>query len=159
MIITPSSDLIADVLQAADPTVQRAAAAKLDAMEPTESDFGAVLDSRTSELAAAGRGPGDSQTVRSDTTGDVGSVSATRVINAAPPAKAYQKFEAFVLQVFVESMLPQGAQDVFGKGIAGGIWRSMLAEQLGNQLAEGKGIGIAKRLAAAHPPDDRGTQD
>jgi Rod binding domain-containing protein len=27
----------------------------------------------------------------------------------------------------------------------------MLAEQLGNQLAKGKGIGIAKQLAAAHP--------
>jgi hypothetical protein len=27
----------------------------------------------------------------------------------------------------------------------------MLAEQLGNQLAKGKGIGIARELAAAHP--------
>lgn len=27
----------------------------------------------------------------------------------------------------------------------------MLAEQLGNQLAKGNGIGIAKQLAAAHP--------
>jgi Rod binding domain-containing protein len=27
----------------------------------------------------------------------------------------------------------------------------MMAEQLGNQLAQGKGIGIAKQLAVAHP--------
>jgi hypothetical protein len=27
----------------------------------------------------------------------------------------------------------------------------MLAEQLGNQLAKGKGIGIARQLAASHP--------
>jgi hypothetical protein len=27
----------------------------------------------------------------------------------------------------------------------------MMAEQLGNQLAQGKGIGIAKQLAASHP--------
>jgi hypothetical protein len=34
----------------------------------------------------------------------------------------------------------------------------MLAEQLGNQLAQGKGIGIARQLAAAHPVvrDDAG---
>jgi Rod binding domain-containing protein len=30
----------------------------------------------------------------------------------------------------------------------------MLAEQLGNQLAQGKGIGIAKQLAGAHPASD-----
>jgi peptidoglycan hydrolase FlgJ len=48
-------------------------------------------------------------------------------------------------------MLPKESEEVFGKGTAGGVWKSMLAEQLGNQLAKGNGIGIAKQLAAAHP--------
>ena len=55
-------------------------------------------------------------------------------------------------------MLPKESEEVFGKGTAGGVWKSMLAEQLGAQLAKGKGIGIAKQLAAAHPagPDATG---
>jgi Rod binding domain-containing protein len=55
-------------------------------------------------------------------------------------------------------MLPKQSEDLFGKGTAGTVWRSMMAEQLGNQLAQGKGIGIAKQLAAAHPaaPADSG---
>ena len=44
-------------------------------------------------------------------------------------------------------MLPKESEEVFGKGTAGGVWKSMLAEQLGAQLAKGKGIGIAKQLA------------
>jgi Rod binding domain-containing protein len=46
----------------------------------------------------------------------------------------------------------------FGKGVAGDVWRSMLAEQLGNAVAKSGGVGIAKFLAAAHPgeaPSDR----
>ena len=81
-----------------------------------------------------------------------------QVIKASSPTDVYRKFEAFVLQVFVETMLPKQSEDLFGKGTAGTVWRSMLAEQLGNQLAQGKGIGIAKQLAAAHlaVPDDSG---
>lgn len=157
MIVTPPSDLLVDVLQAADPSVQRAATAKLDAMKPSEGDFSVTLDARTAELAA-GADASDGPSARASGSTDLAAgASPARVINGSRPADAYRKFEAFVLQVFVETMLPEGAQDVFGKGIAGGIWRSMLAEQLGNQLAQGKGIGIAKQLAVAHPPiqDDK----
>ena len=56
--------------------------------------------------------------------------------------------------MFVESMLPKDASDVFGKGTAGTIWRSMLAEQIGNEMAKGNGIGIAKQLAKARYPAD-----
>jgi hypothetical protein len=64
---------------------------------------------------------------------------------------AYGQFEAFVLQSFIESMLPRNAINVFGRGSAGEFWRSMLAEKMGGELARGGSVGIATRLAATGP--------
>ncbi|MCE7026458.1 rod-binding protein [Jiella avicenniae] len=58
-----------------------------------------------------------------------------------------EQFEGFVLRSFVESMLPSGESEFFGKGTAGDIWRSMLAEEIGNEMAKGGGIGIADTIA------------
>lgn len=58
-----------------------------------------------------------------------------------------EQFEAFALRNFVESMLPSEADNFFGSGTAGSIWRSMLAEHLGAKLAEDGGIGIARSIA------------
>jgi hypothetical protein len=153
MTVAPVNDLVLDVLQSADPVTQRAAAAKLEALKSAGADFGAELG----EAASAAGVTGDQSAKTADAGAVLGATGpgAARVVNAPPSGDVYRKFEAFVLQIFVETMLPEQAQDIFGKGTAGGIWRSMLAEQLGNQLAQGKGIGIAKQLAAAHPaPDD-----
>lgn len=62
---------------------------------------------------------------------------------------AYGQFEAFILQSFVQSMLPKNATNVYGRGTAGEIWRSMLAERIGEELARSGQVGIAQRLAAA----------
>jgi Rod binding domain-containing protein len=51
-----------------------------------------------------------------------------------------------VLQNFVKSMLPNDAENIFGKGATGDIWKGMMAEQLGNVMSEGGGIGIAKQM-------------
>lgn len=63
---------------------------------------------------------------------------------AVPPL---EQFEGFVLRSFVESMLPSEASSYFGSGTAGAIWRSMMAEEIGNELAKGGGIGIAASIA------------
>lgn len=63
---------------------------------------------------------------------------------AVPPL---EQFEGFVLRSFVESMLPSEASSYFGSGTAGAIWRSMMAEEIGNELARGGGIGIASAIA------------
>ncbi|NJO21920.1 MAG: hypothetical protein HC868_01930, partial [Sphingomonadales bacterium] len=44
-------------------------------------------------------------------------------------------------------MLPKDAESLFGKGPAGSIWKSMLAEQLAYKLADGHSFGIAEALA------------
>ncbi|WP_426408950.1 rod-binding protein [Bradyrhizobium ganzhouense] len=146
MIVTPTSDLVLDVLDAADPVTQRAATAKLDALKSSGADFAATMDAEASKAA--------DQSAAKVTEAQSGVVNGppVQVIKKPGPDEVYRKFEAFILQTFVETMLPKESEEVFGKGTAGGVWKSMLAEQLGAQLAKGKGIGIAKQLASAHPP-------
>jgi Rod binding domain-containing protein len=125
---------------------QRAATAKLDALKGSDADFAATMAAEAGKAAAS-----DSPTM-ADVLSGATSAQPVQVIKAAAPGDVYRKFEAFMLQTFVEAMLPKDSEQLFGKGTAGSVWKSMLAEQLGNQLAANKGIGIAKQLAAAHPP-------
>ena len=55
-----------------------------------------------------------------------------------------------VLQTFIQTMLPKDAEAVYGKGMAGDMWKSLLAEQLGDAMAERGGIGIADRVLGDH---------
>lgn len=64
------------------------------------------------------------------------------------PPDAFAQLEAFVLQSFIQTMLPKNSQSFFGKGTAGEVWKSMLAEKLGAQIASSNQVGLAKRLAA-----------
>ncbi|WP_426420141.1 rod-binding protein [Bradyrhizobium genosp. A] len=154
MIVTATPDLVLDVLDAADPVAQRAATAKLDALKSSGADFAATMDAEASKAAAADQ----SAAKVAEAQSGVVNGPPVQVIKKLGPDEVYRKFEAFILQTFVETMLPKESEDVFGKGTAGGVWKSMLAEQLGAQLAKGKGIGIAKQLASAHPagPDVTG---
>lgn len=155
MIVTATPDLVLDVLEAADPVTQRAATAKLDALKSSDADFAATMDAEVGKAAAAA-----DQSAAKVAEAQSGTVNGApvQVIKAPASGEVYRKFEAFILQTFVETMLPKESEAVFGKGTAGGVWKSMLAEQLGAQLAKGKGIGIAKQLASAHPagPDVTG---
>lgn len=156
MIVTATPDLVLDVLDAADPVTQRAATAKLDALKSSDADFAATMDA-VGKAKAATAGQSAAQLAEAQQSGAVNG-APVRVIKAPASGEVYRKFEAFILQTFVETMLPKESEEVFGKGTAGGVWKSMLAEQLGAQLAKGKGIGLAKQLAAAHPagPDVTG---
>lgn len=79
--------------------------------------------------------------------------AAARLVGTAPRKDANgargaaQEFEAFVLQSFIEAMLPKKAGSVFGGGTAGEIWRSMLAEQVAKEVARSGGVGIAELIA------------
>ncbi len=137
MSITPPSDLVMDVLKAADPTQLAEAKARLDTI-------GAGI--KAERLNTEGNGfntqvasLGD---VKLPSGGDNMRVSSK---DAATP-ETYRKFEAMVLRNFVQDMLPEQNESVFGKGTAGDIWKSMMAEHLADAIAEGGGIGIADRL-------------
>jgi len=159
MTVAPVSDLIVDVMAAADPGSQRVAASKLERLA-ADQNFAATVDEKIEAggLQQSGASAAAGVVPRSDALDD-GAGHATIVKTANRDNAVYRKFEAFILQMFVESMLPKDASDVFGN-TAGTIWRSMLAEQIGNEMARGNGIGIAKQLAKArYPADAPGNQD
>jgi Rod binding domain-containing protein len=144
--INPPSDIVLGVANAADPQKLRAAAAQL-----AQAARASALDDVTGAVAA-------------QTASTAGAVSAPPAFspqpgaqNTAPapsaPAKenvpeAYKKFEAYLVQTFVESMLPKESDSLFGSGPAGNMWRSMLAEHLATEIAKGTAFGIAEQIAS-----------
>jgi flagellar protein FlgJ len=68
---------------------------------------------------------------------------------AATP-ETFRRFEAMVLQTFIQNMLPKDGAAVYGKGMAGDMWKSMLAEKVAGVVAERGGIGIADRMLGGH---------
>ena len=147
MSIAPPSDIVLDALMAADPAKSQAVAEKLTQLRPSRpADF----DTAMVDPASTARGNGTQSA--SVTPAMLAQRPAPRIDTAGrgTVAPAFRKFEAFVLQTFIETMLPRDSTVNFGKGIAGDVWRSMLAEQLGSAVANSGGVGIAKFLAAAH---------
>ena len=67
------------------------------------------------------------------------------------PISPYQKFEAVVLQNFVQNIMPKN-EDLFGDGASADVCRSMLAEQIATQIARTGKLGIAHMIETAHPP-------
>jgi hypothetical protein len=153
MAIAPPTDIVLDALKAADPQKSREVAEKLSQLRPSRpGDFDTAMADPTAAAAAATPQATPAAAVMTPMprpSARIDTASATR--GNIPPA--FRKFEAFVLQTFIEAMLPHGSAVNFGKGVAGDVWRSMLAEQMGNAVANSGGVGIAKYLAAAHPAD------
>lgn len=141
MSIKPPSDIVMDVARAADPSRYQEAAAKLS--QPGDPAAFA------SAAAEAAREAGLSTHMPLDATSRLTSLKNDTALKGA--ADPYRKFEGQVLSQFIEAMMPDKSESVYGKGNAGGIWKSMLAEQLGQQVAKSGGLGIARMLESAHP--------
>ena len=71
-----------------------------------------------------------------------GSVEADKPVTPA----SFKRFEAMVLQTFIQNMLPKEGAAVYGKGMAGDMWKSLLAEKVAGVMADRGGIGIADRV-------------
>ena len=135
MSIQTATDIILDVVRAADPVVAQRAEAMLEAASIRKSEQAAATPAFQHQLLASA----NESSV---------SVSAASVRDAVPDKslEIYQRFEAMILQNFVGSMLPTDSEQLYGEGTAGEIWKGMMAEQLGAVLAKGGGIGIATRM-------------
>lgn len=132
MAIAPPSDIVFDVARAVDAEELAAARQALMArIGGSGEPFG----------VEAGRDPARAG-MRWQTAGP-----------EAPDRAAFVRFEAMVMQSFIESMLPSEAGSVYGEGLAGDMWKSMMAEQMADALAGRGGIGIADRLLADHYRD------
>lgn len=80
--------------------------------------------------------------------------ASVRADETAGP-EAFKRFEAMVLKTFIESMLPADGGAVYGKGLAGDMWKSMMAEKVAEVMAERGGIGIAERVLGGHYAEGR----
>ena len=130
LAISPPGDIVLDVARAVGP----------EGMETAK----AALEKRAqSGIAAAPFEP-----VAPETAGAFN--GAAPASSTAPADKAYQRFEAVVLQTFLQSMMPKDSQAVYGSGLAGDMWKSELAQQVASVMAKHGGIGIANRLLKAH---------
>jgi hypothetical protein len=132
--------LVLDVVRAADPAQVQAAQEKLKA---NRAAF------RASSLAEAGAGFGTVLDQTNSPSFDAGVSRTSRAqVDPADVPKAYREYEGVFLQNFVKSMMPAESEEVYGKGLAGDMWKSMSAEQIGNVIAQGGGVGIAEQLFA-----------
>jgi flagellar protein FlgJ len=84
---------------------------------------------------------------RARTAGAGAAASSRPAADIKATTGPYVQFEAFVLQSFIQSMMPDNASEVYGEGTAGEVWKSMLAEKMAKEIAEHGGIGIAKMIA------------
>ncbi|MCY0152121.1 rod-binding protein [Hoeflea alexandrii] len=133
MSIQTATDIILDVVRAADPAVAQRAEAMLEAASARKSEQAASTPAFQHQLLASA---------------DTSALSVTSARDIAPDKslEVYQKFEAMILQSFIGDMLPTDSEQLYGKGTADEIWKGMMAEQLGAVLAKGGGIGIAARM-------------
>jgi peptidoglycan hydrolase FlgJ len=136
--ISPVSDIVLDVVRAADPAKSRAAAEKLShldgVIEATNANFEHVL--ANTQLPASVSWP-------SRPGARVKSVALLPSMD--DQTKAYKGLEQLVLKNLVENMLPNESAGFFGSGTAADIWRSMLADQLATEMGHSVDLGISNR--------------
>ncbi|MCF3639549.1 rod-binding protein [Rhizobium sp. TRM95111] len=137
MAISPPSDLVLDVVRAADPASVQEAQAKLKSNRAT---FEAT------SLAEAGSGFNAAVGILSRDSATSSASAETKAVGSKAIPETYRKFEAMVLQNFVKSMLPADSEELYGKGTAGEMWRSMMADQIGDVISRRGGVGIASTL-------------
>ena len=77
--------------------------------------------------------------------GGKGSAEAPSEAARAAATESFRRFEAMVLQTFIQNMLPKDGAAVYGKGMAGDLGKSLLAEKVAGVKARRGGIGITKK--------------
>ncbi len=135
--ISPPSDLVLDVVRAADPNSVQEAQAKLRA---NKAAFAAT------SLADAGKGFGAAMSTIDTPATNAGLANPASSPKVEAMPDEYRKFEASILQTFVNSMLPNETEEVYGKGSAGEFWKSMMAEKIAEEMSQKGGIGIAEQM-------------
>ncbi|MDE1991625.1 MAG: rod-binding protein [Rhizobiaceae bacterium] len=136
MAISPPSDLVLDVVQAANPLDVQAAQQKL---ATNRAAFAAT------SLAENGNGFASTVDAYNSAATQAGLSNANTHTAPTKMPAVYHKFEAMVLQNFVKNILPN-SDTLYGKGTAGEMWKGMMADQLGDTLAKNGGVGIANKM-------------
>jgi len=149
--INPTSDILLDVARAADPAKSTAAAERLSRLAAD----GGVDDMQFANILSD---------VKTPSSAPLPAIAEPRFANEAPEkakdlaeTKAYQGIAALLLENLVENMLPD-SDEFFGEEAGAGVWRSMLAQELGTSLSKTLDLGIGPKHGklshghhAAHP--------
>ena len=144
MAIDASSDIVLEVAKAADPTRAAAVVQRLNALS-------GAAGADTADFADTLAATASSATSEPSRANARARLSAVADAADEKAAKVKVGFEAVMLNSFVSEMLPKDTSSVFGQGLAGDMWKSMLADQVSRQMAKTDTLGIAKRLFATHP--------
>jgi peptidoglycan hydrolase FlgJ len=143
------NDIVLGVTKAADVAKREAAVARLEklsaqakaALATTEQTADAAATEWSTELQRAAADT--SRTAKFVSTSDATAGATSKEKNV------YVQFEALLLKNMVEAMMPKNSEAVFGHGIAGDLWKSMLAEKIAAEIARTGAVGIAKQVAAS----------
>lgn len=151
MGISPPSDIVLDVVRAADPQSVRAARLAL-AEKAGGASFEALGYAPVRGAAPLDRSAGAGwaripEAIRTEWSNNAALWSGRGAGRTEERGRVLAEFEAVTLATFVRSMLPRDAMAATGSGLAGDIFRSMLAETIAGEMAAAGGIGIADRLA------------
>lgn len=146
MAINPVSDLVLDVARAADPQSYQTSAARLRSHAPAT-----MAASYNYGVAGHYKVPGG---LTRDNFASFATTASAATAGQTDVNPAYRKFEAFMLQNFVQSMFTGDTQTSFGKGIAGDHWKSMMADAIAQKMTDNGGIGVADMLAAGQKRAD-----
>lgn len=162
MSISPPSDIVLDVARASDPEKYRAAVERLaragdasavstenavQALPPAKEPAFAAMVQSALQRGSAAQAQGTTRTAAVSSAAAASSPAQSAPETDARSKAVYRQFEAFLLQTFVESMLPKDAENSYGSGTAGSIWRSMFAERIADEFAKSAKLGIAERIA------------
>lgn len=159
--MTSGPDIILGVSRAADAVKQRDAAARLERLSRAAANEMAHAATSASDqiadwstelkraVANAPETPRVTTTTKSTATASVSADKTNTDVDAKKANDVYVQFEALLLQNMVETMLPKESEAIFGRGTAGEIWKSMMAEQIAKELARTGTIGIAKQISSA----------
>ncbi|MGO8953125.1 MAG: rod-binding protein [Rhodomicrobium sp.] len=141
MAINPGSDLLADALTAAEPQRAKTAADRFASLAAEDGSsplaFGEVLVSQSPV-------PQTGASKLPVTSGGI----ENRALASGKAGNPYQQFEAAILTSLFELALPHKADSVFGSGLAGEVWKSMLAQSLATEAGKANITGIARELEA-----------
>ena len=150
MAFNPTSDVVLEVLNAADPARASMAAERLAALASSAPSRNFTVDLDKAAASAAIPAPPLERGLANARNALADAADATD-----PAARAKVEFEAMALNSLVGETAAEGVRYAFfGQGTAGEVWRSMLSEQIARQIAKSGALGLEP--ASVRDPRARG---
>jgi len=152
--ISPPSDIVLDVINAANPARQNLDLQRLQSLakatKPGAVSFSEALQEKHPDLVSKAK----AQPAKTFHAIEVQTAARNNElfaqvrktdVNSADSQlkKAHRKLESVFLKGIISSMLSAQEGTLYGKGIAGSYWKSFMADAIADQMSKGKGIGIA----------------